>query len=499
MRRFPLWTWRFWGALTVLLLLILWRGLDREPARLRVGVHTIRPDPETIAQAAALGVDAVALLFPWRELEPTPGQFFWQDADESVAAADYFGLDLYVRLDQPPDWALRKDASTGQPPVDVDAYRRFVAAVAARYRGRVAGYVIWNEPNLALEWSGLAPDPAGYVALLMAGYAGVTGADPQATVISAGLAPTNTMNEEAMDERRFLEEMYRHGAGAYFHALGAHAYGFGRAPSQPYTQASSPEGPLDGLVFQRVTALRQLMEAHGDGEKPVYITEMGWTVEPVAHSRWQKVTPEEQAVYLMEALDLAQARWPWLQLAVIWNLGGEVDPAWRGYSLLASGGSPRPAYHVLQERLPDRFPPTPDPLPDRYTLVAPDVIIHLGDKRLAEPWVPLYRGQEPSPVWQGVFFVYEHEDLQEWRLTLQVMQSNYWSNRIWLNGQALEPPIPVDDFSRTWVTHTWSVPAAFLRPGLNRLTITASRALPLIQDRRFTYDEIQFRDVVLWR
>jgi hypothetical protein len=475
-----------------------------ERKSLRVGVHMIRPDADVLSRAAELGANAIVLLFPWREIEPTQGYFFWQMADEAVAGAAYYGLELIVRLDQPPEWALIETTKVGEPPVDIDAYERFVRNVAGRYRGKVAGYIIWNEPNLALEWNDRPPDPPGYAALLQAGHRGVRAGDPAAKVISAGLAPTNTNNDYAMDDRRFLEELYRHGADRNFDVLAAHAYGFGRPPDAPFqemNEVNTEEDGLEGLVFQRVVALRSIMERNGDAHKPVYITEMGWTVEPVAHSAWQEVTPDQQADYIIQALELAEAGWPWLELAIVWNLGGETHPEWRGYSLLTEEGTPRPAYRVLQEWLADRrssethAQPTS---PRHVQIMAKDVIIHLGDKDLPEPWVPLYKGLRRSPRWEGVFYL-DEPGSEDWLLTLRIMQSNFWSNRIWINGYLLPEPMPIEDFSRTWVMHSWRVPAEFLQPGLNRIAVTIAHAPPLIQDRRFTYDDLQITDVQLSR
>lgn len=487
------------GVAAALLVAMLVGMVAAERKPLRVGIHMIRPDAEVLARAAELGVDAVVLLFPWREIEPTQGYFFWQMADEAVAGAAYYGLKLIVRLDQPPNWALVETVDVGRPPVDVAAYERFVRNVASRYQGRIAGYILWNEPNLALEWNTQPPDPAGYVTLLRAGHSGAKAGDPTVQVISAGLAPTNTDDAQAMDDRRFLEEMYRHGAGAHFDVLAAHAYGFGRPPAAPFEETNTVVSALDGLVFQRVAALRAIMERNGDGHKPVYITEMGWTVEAVAHSAWQEVTLEQQATYLTEALTLAAARWPWLDLATIWNLGGEAHPEWRGYSLLTPEGAPRPAHRALQEWLHahrSSAPPAQSTSHQTVQIVAEDVIIHLGDKDLPEPWVPLYKGLRRSPRWEGAFHLGE-PGVEDWRLTIRIMQSNFWSNRIWINGRPLPAPMPIDDFSRTWVMQSWRVPATWLRPGLNRIVVTIAHAPPLIQDRRFTYDDIQLTDVRL--
>lgn len=468
---------------------------------LRVGVHTIRPDAVTLARAADLGVDTVVQLFPWREVEPTQGTFVWQEPDETVAGAAYYGFDLIVRLDQPPEWALIASPAPGSPPVDLAAYEYYVRAVANRYRGQVAGYIIWNEPNLALEWAELPPDPEAYVELLRAGHRAVTESDPEAEVISAGLAPTNTNSALAMDDRRFLEAIYQHGAAELFHVLGAHAYGFGRSPTEPFVDPLESDSDLAGLVYTRLVELRQIMVRHDDGSKPVYVTEMGWTVEGVAHSAWQAVTPQQQAEYLLDALQLAEEQWPWLELAVIWNVGGERYAEWQGYSLLQSDGQPRAVYTALQERLQESRQGATRFLPasmDRYQVLAPDVIVHLGDSAMPVPWVPLYRGLSRSPNWEGTVYVSD-PDTGDWHLTMRLMQSNFWSNRIWVNGEPLAAAMPIDDFTKTWIVYSWTVPAGLLHAGPNQIAVTLAHASPLIQDDRFAYDDLQLKDVVLWR
>ena len=70
------------------------------------------------------------------------------------------------------------------------AYARTVAAFAARYSGSVGRIIVWNEPNLSIEWGGRKVDPAGYAAMLKAVYPVVKAANPHVEVVAAGLAPT---------------------------------------------------------------------------------------------------------------------------------------------------------------------------------------------------------------------------------------------------------------------------------------------------------------------
>jgi len=163
--------------------------------------------------------DTIVQLFSWRQIEPTRDQYHWQFPDDVVRGAGFYGLNLVVRIDQHPAWASSAPTTVNAPPDDPADYARFVGKVAARYRGRVLGYIIWNEPNLAHEWA-TAPDPAAYVNLLRVASEAIRQADPGAQVVSAGLAPNNDNSPNALDDRLYLQEMYSAGAGAILRCAG---------------------------------------------------------------------------------------------------------------------------------------------------------------------------------------------------------------------------------------------------------------------------------------
>ena len=85
----------------------------------RYAVHTLRPDDALLAQARDTGTDTVVQVFAWREIEPTRDQFHWEVTDQIVAGAEYYGLDLIVRLDHHPAWASDVDLSVNAPPDDL--------------------------------------------------------------------------------------------------------------------------------------------------------------------------------------------------------------------------------------------------------------------------------------------------------------------------------------------------------------------------------------------
>ena len=161
-------------------------------------------------------------------------------------------------------------------------------------------YEIWNEPNLNAEWDG-DPNPEEYVSLLKAAHDGIELADPDAIVVSAGMATGGDY-----DDREFLEGMYQAGGAAYFDALGSHPYGGDISPSEK----SAP------IYFRRAEEQRAVMEEFGDTGTPIWATEFSWIVERPAkcsdgHS-WAEVTEAQQADYLVAAYEYAHEHWPWM-------------------------------------------------------------------------------------------------------------------------------------------------------------------------------------------
>ena len=169
----------------------------------------------------------------WRDVEGAgKGQYDWSRVDWIVYECNKLGLDLLVRIDHQPKWAGGNYPTNG-PPDNYADLGDFLYAMASRYKGRIRAYEIWNEPNLAREWGGRAPNAAQYVALLKEAYRYIKQADPNAMVISAGLTPTGTQPPEAVPDDIYLEQMYQamgENSDGYFDVLGVHAAGYKAPP-----------------------------------------------------------------------------------------------------------------------------------------------------------------------------------------------------------------------------------------------------------------------------
>ncbi|MCB0169939.1 MAG: beta-galactosidase [Anaerolineae bacterium] len=276
----------------------------------------------------------------WRELEGGgKGKWRWNISDRVMDQIDAHQLKVIVRLSSQPEWAAPGVAFPEvSPPDDLQDFYDYVYAVASRYRGRVEAYQIWNEPNLAREWGGRPPNPAEYVELLKVGYQAVKAADPNAIVISAGMAPTTRDDAEAMPDTHFIQGIYDADGAAYFDVLGVHAPGYKSAPElDPAVVAndpslnngdSAPEDLRRVYAFRRVEDLRELMVRNGDEAKKVVILEFGWTVDPRPNSpyHWHAVDPITQAQYFERAYTYAIEHWqPWIG---VMSLIYVADPSW---------------------------------------------------------------------------------------------------------------------------------------------------------------------------
>ena len=277
--------------------------------------------------------------FAWKDIEGAgKGIFDWSRADQVVDDALRYGLSIMARVDHQPNWA-RSGCSQQGPPNNYQDYADFLFALASRYKGRIRAYQIWNEPNLADNWCNQSPDPKNYVKLLKKAYQAIKQADPNAMVISAGLAPTTRWDRVAVPDVVFLQRMYDAGAKPYFDVLGAHGAGYKAPPEMdPGEVARNPNfynvgdvncpGDLCRIYcFRHVEDIRQIMVQNGDGDKQVAVVEFGWTSDPRPNSsyHWHAVSEEEKADYLVGAYQWAKQNWPWVGVMSAIYI---ADPHW---------------------------------------------------------------------------------------------------------------------------------------------------------------------------
>ncbi|NHC14610.1 GH39 family glycosyl hydrolase [Motilibacter deserti] len=203
----------------------------------------------------------------WADLQPAPSRWNWEPLDRAVAAAERAGLRPMLVLGQTPAWASSDPRApgvhvpgTGEPPRSLALWSAYVTAVADRYYGRIRAYEVWNEPNYVSDY--FHGSEADMARLTESAYAAVKAVDPDALVVSPGLA-TRTPGQRGW-LYRYLDEL----DPAAVDVIALHLYPpTGEGPETAAVQ-------LDTVI----TALR----ARGI-DKPVWNTEVNYgVVEPEA-------------------------------------------------------------------------------------------------------------------------------------------------------------------------------------------------------------------------
>jgi polysaccharide biosynthesis protein PslG len=200
-----------------------------------------------------------------------PSSYDWAPFDAVVSAARSRGLNVLGTILYTPAWARPSGTGASTPPTNLNDYAAFAATAVAHFAPMgVHTYEVWNEPNIVNFWAP-GPDPARYTQMLQLAYTVIRGADPSAFVVSAGLSPYGAYGQgdsQHLNPVSFLEQMYAHGAGGSFDAVGWHPYNY------PYGLAYANWSAWSQMS-QTTPSARSLMTANGDGAKQIWATEMG--------------------------------------------------------------------------------------------------------------------------------------------------------------------------------------------------------------------------------
>jgi Big-like domain-containing protein len=232
-------------------------------------------------------------------------------------------------------------------PPDPAAYATAVGTFAGRISsgpaGGAAAYEVWNEEDETQFW-GAAVDAARYAGILKAAYPALKAADPGAKVLLGPLTGNNY---------GFLSQVYAAGAGGSFDAAAVHTDTacLVDPPSSYYRE----DGNVARFTFLGLRTVHDVMVANGQGDKPIWMTELGWTTATSTCSRgmWsgQKaagVSEAQQAANLREAYHCL-AGYPYVQAGLWFTLkdtnshGDELDH----YGLQRLDGSHKPSWDAF--------------------------------------------------------------------------------------------------------------------------------------------------------
>jgi Bacterial Ig domain len=242
------------------------------------------------------------------------------------------------------------DGSTTPP--DPAAFASDVGAFASQMAlvGGAAAYEVWNEEDETAFW-GAAVDAGRYAAILKAAYPALKAGDPGAKVLLGPLTGNNYS---------YLSQVYAAGAGGSFDAASVHTDTacLVDPPSSFYRE----NGQVARFTFLGFRTVHDVMVANGQGDKPIWMTELGWTTATSTCGRgmWagQKpagVSEAQQAANLREAYHCL-AGYPYVQTGLWFTLkdtsghGDELDhyglqridsshkPSWDAFRSVATQG-----------------------------------------------------------------------------------------------------------------------------------------------------------------
>jgi hypothetical protein len=317
------------------------------------------PTPDRITEAINAGAKSARIFALWNAFEPNHrNQYPSNDVnllnisntfDAAIKQLNAAGIEPVFVVTEAPAWA-NGSSDVAVPPADPNDFGDFLRRFAAHNKtvGTVAGYEVWNEPDENAFWHP-GPDPVKYTAMLKAAYAGIKAGDPSAAVVAG---PTTGNNYG------WLDSLYAAGAAGSFDVAAVHTDTacLDRAPDEFYRE----NGLLARFTFLGYRTVRDTMVAHGDGGKPIWMSELGWSSTsggPTSCTRgmWagQKpsgVTEANQAAFLTKAYSCL-ANDPYVTKAdwfTMRDTSTEPVDELNHYGLLRTDGSAKPALSAFR-------------------------------------------------------------------------------------------------------------------------------------------------------
>ncbi len=225
------------------------------------GINAHIPPPVVVDEVAAAGIGWVRIDFMWSLVEAERDVYRWEVYDALLDRLEASGLRPYATLQATPAWATAGPEFSGVPR-DPGDWQEFVYLAAARYRGRIPAWGIWNEPNLPRFWSGTRRQ---YIdTILLPGARAVRAADPGALVGGPDLAHLSSADWDSWLRQVIAE------AGSVLDVVAHHVYPGGGGASDVFEELH------DRPSWQPYrTTVREVLQASGWWGRPFWLTETG--------------------------------------------------------------------------------------------------------------------------------------------------------------------------------------------------------------------------------
>ena len=252
---------------------------------------------DSYSKIARVGFQWVRITASWHRIQSSKNEGYdWQDIDDAIALAKKYNLKVLMQISGAPEWATGVDKLSAAEKNALNArkiwvasfaplqqydndFSNFVTALVKRYASQgVIDYEFWNEPGNPEFWHDTIqnprPNPEHYTDLLKIAYTAAHDAHNDVNVMAGGMTVGASNSATGyVGPMEFLERIYRAGAKGYFDGLSHHPYGI-------YARTFRDNGWAN-MIGDVVApgggekTLYQIMSEHGDGNKKIWITEVG--------------------------------------------------------------------------------------------------------------------------------------------------------------------------------------------------------------------------------
>jgi Glycosyl hydrolase catalytic core len=297
------------------------------------------------------GVDSVRFGIPWSAVETTRGRYDFGAIDPWVTRIARARLEAFPFLAATPAFYGSDFRSLPRTRAARRAWAGFLKAAVRRYgpRGRfwaqhpgiprrpIRTWQIWNEENFFYFTQPISPKLYGK--LVKVSHRAIRSVDRRARVVLGGLfAHPKEGPPKALQGTTFLKRLYRvRRIKRSFEGVALHAYARDAGLLRPY-----------------IREFRAIMRRRGDGNVPLYLTELGWgsgrgtAFEKGPRGQVRELTQAFNVIRRMRrSARIKRIFWfAWDDLAGTCNFcdsaglvtqGGRPKPAWFRYRAFALG------------------------------------------------------------------------------------------------------------------------------------------------------------------
>jgi hypothetical protein len=231
----------------------------------------------------------------WRQIELQRGVFDFSRLDAQITAARRHGARPLVVLGQTPRFHAKAPNATGYYGPGASSmplltpWRKYVAKVVRRYKGRGVDYQVWNEANISGFWSGT---PAQMATLTKVTYKVVKNNDARAKVVGPALAT------RLVSQRRWLRDYYGQRTGGAPVARWINVVSLNLYP----LPKGRPEHSMTLLAASRI-----MLGALGV-RKPIWNTEINYGLQTGGGGTAVQISERRQAAYVARTFVLNAAK-----------------------------------------------------------------------------------------------------------------------------------------------------------------------------------------------